>query len=96
MKIQCSCGTKYAFDITPEMGRTPVRFVCQKCGLDSSELVNELIRAGAAAAVPAEAPPAVAEPVAPAATARMRIATAQQPVQADETPAGLRRALNIA
>ncbi len=88
MKIQCSCGTKYAFDITPEMGRTPVRFVCQKCGLDSSELVNELIRQELSAAVPAEAPPAVAEPVAtPAATARMRIATAQQPVQADETPA---------
>lgn len=88
MKIQCSCGTKYAFDITPEMGQTPVRFVCQNCGLDSSELVNELIRRELAGVVPAEAPPAVAEPVAtPAATARMRIATVQPPAQDGGTPA---------
>ena len=84
MKIRCSCGTKYAFDITPEMARTPVRFVCQNCGLDSSDLVNELIRAELAGTVPVEAPPAVAAPVA---TARMRIATAPLPAQAGETPA---------
>ena len=88
MKIQCSCGTKYAFDITPEMAQTPVRFVCQNCGLDSSDLVNELIRRELAGTVPAEAPPAVAAPVkSPVATAHMRIATVQQPAQADETPA---------
>ena len=40
MKIQCACGTKYAFDITPDMAQNPVRFVCPACGLDSSEYVK--------------------------------------------------------
>ena len=44
MKIQCSCGTKYSFEVTPEMARNPVRFVCPNCGLDSSEYVNLLVR----------------------------------------------------
>ena len=44
MKIQCPCGAKYAFDVSPEMAQTPVRFVCQACGADSSDVVNGLIR----------------------------------------------------
>src|ERR1017187_2052127 len=44
MKIQCSCGAKYAFDITPEMAQNPVKFVCPGCGLDSSDYVNQLVR----------------------------------------------------
>jgi len=44
MKIQCSCGAKYSFDITPVMERQPVRFVCPACGVDSSEFVDGLIR----------------------------------------------------
>src|ERR1017187_5745427 len=44
MKIQCSCGAKYAFDITPEMAQNPVKFVCPGCGLDSSDYVNQLGR----------------------------------------------------
>ncbi|HEY1490956.1 MAG TPA: B-box zinc finger protein, partial [Verrucomicrobiae bacterium] len=44
MKIQCSCGTKYSFEVTPEMARNPIRFVCPDCGLDSSAYVNQLIR----------------------------------------------------
>ena len=44
MKIQCSCGAKYSFEVTPEMARNPMRFVCQNCGLDSSDFVNELVR----------------------------------------------------
>src|SRR6059036_1501512 len=44
MKLQCSCGGKYFFDITSEMRTNPVRFVCPACGLDSSEFVDGLIR----------------------------------------------------
>jgi len=44
MKLQCSCGAKYAFDATPEMLQNPVKFVCPACGLDASDFVNELIR----------------------------------------------------
>lgn len=76
MKIQCDCGAKYAFDVSPEMVRQPVKFVCPGCGLDSSERVNALIRqlfsqadgteAGAAPAVAIAQPPSSApEPPAP-------------------------------
>jgi outer membrane protein assembly factor BamB len=38
------------------MARTPVRFVCQHCGLDSSEFVNSLIRQEVASMSPATPP----------------------------------------
>src|SRR5512140_2460521 len=44
MKIQCSCGAKYEFEVQPEMARAPVRFVCPACGLDASEFVDGLVR----------------------------------------------------
>ncbi len=59
MKIQCPCGTKYAFDVTPEMAANPVTLVCQNCGADHSPAVNRLIQqqfpatATESAAVPA-------------------------------------------
>jgi hypothetical protein len=63
MKIQCSCGAKYAFDITPEMAQNPVRFVCPGCGLDSSEYVNQLVREELAKqGVEISPPPLVAAP----------------------------------
>jgi hypothetical protein len=67
MKIQCACGAKYSFDVTPEMLQTPVRFVCQNCGLDSSELVNELVRQEFNQAPPAGPAPAPATAPAPVA-----------------------------
>lgn len=63
MKIQCSCGTKYAFDITPDMLANPIRFVCQNCGADNSDGVNAVIRQQFAS-VPVE-PAAVTSPAAP-------------------------------
>jgi hypothetical protein len=44
MKIQCSCGAKVEFDITPEMTANPVKFICPACGLDSSGFVDGLVR----------------------------------------------------
>ena len=68
MKIQCSCGAKYAFDVTPEMAQTPVRFVCPACGLDASDFVNSLVRQELGLPEPAATPgPApVATPIQPA------------------------------
>ena len=63
MKIRCSCGTKYEFDVTPEMAQNPVRFVCSNCGLDSSDYVNQLVReelAEQGIASPPSQPPAAA------------------------------------
>src|SRR5580658_6540445 len=73
MKLQCSCGAKFSVDVTPDMGRNPVRFVCPQCGLDSSDFVNGLIQQeladrGIAASAPspaAAAPPPPPAPVAP-------------------------------
>jgi hypothetical protein len=44
MKIQCTCGAKVAFDVTPDMAGRTLQFVCPSCGLDSSAFVNQLIR----------------------------------------------------
>ena len=67
MKIQCSCGAKYAFDVTPEMAQTPVRFICPKCGADSSDHVNRLVRQELGLPEQAAAPgsPPIARPFRP-------------------------------
>src|SRR5205085_2920265 len=44
MKVQCSCGAKHRFEITPEMRTNPVRFICPACGVDASEFVDGLVR----------------------------------------------------
>lgn len=89
MKIECSCGAKYAFDTTPDMVQNPVKFVCPNCGQDSSAFVNELIRReyGAASPVAATPPaPAPASPVAPAAP-RLKIAREETPAEPAEPAA---------
>jgi hypothetical protein len=54
MKVQCNCGAKYAIDVTPEMARNPVHFVCPNCNLDLSGPINDLVRQelGVTAAAP--------------------------------------------
>lgn len=44
MKIQCSCGAKYEFAVSPEMLTAPFKFVCSACGRDASEFVLQLVR----------------------------------------------------
>ena len=44
MKVQCSCGAKYEFEITPEMSSRPVQFICPACGTDASDFVDGLVR----------------------------------------------------
>jgi hypothetical protein len=58
VKIQCPCGTRFAFDVEPVNGRMPVRVNCPGCGADGTDLANEVIRQKL-----------VATPVAPAAAA---------------------------
>ena len=77
MKVQCPCGSKYSIDVTPEMARDPIRFVCPNCNTDLSGPINDLVRqelglsAAPAAAAPAAAPMRVSlgRPVAPDAAA---------------------------
>jgi hypothetical protein len=69
VKIQCTCGAKYEFEVTPEMAQGgAVRFVCPACGLDASEFVTSLVRQQFGGSAPASAPLPVAQfaPAAPA------------------------------
>lgn len=82
MKLQCSCGAKYAFDATPEMLKNPVKFICPSCGLDASAFVNELIRQEFGAQVlPAPGTPdAPPPPPPPVAGARLKVVHEAAPV----------------
>src|SRR5256885_3982625 len=58
MKLQCSCGAKSSFEVTPDMANQPVHFSCPSCGIDYSEFVTNLVRQELGPAVaPAIAPP---------------------------------------
>src|ERR1051325_10007100 len=83
MKIQCACGAKYAFDISPGQAQPPVQFVCPACGLDASEFVNNLIREelGLAAPVSGQTAPPIELAPAPGAT------IAPAPVAVEAAPA---------
>jgi hypothetical protein len=43
VKIVCSCGQKYAFDVYPLNGRMPSPIRCPVCGLDGTVVANEII-----------------------------------------------------
>jgi hypothetical protein len=90
MKIQCSCGMKYAFDVTADMLANPVRFVCENCGADQSESVNQIIwqqfgpprnESVAESAAPLPAPEATPPKV------RVQIHTPTAPLAASPAPA---------
>src|SRR5438270_85207 len=62
MKIQCSCGSKYNLEVTPDMAPGPVHFICSSCGLDASEYVTQLVhRELALAGVPMSPQPVTAD-----------------------------------
>src|SRR5262245_29368488 len=61
MRIQCSCGSKDDIEVTPDMAKGPVHFVCSSCGLDASEYVTSLVhRELAFAGIPTASAPAAA------------------------------------
>ena len=43
VKIQCSCGQKYAFDVEPINGRMSSSVACPACGADGTDAANEII-----------------------------------------------------
>jgi len=57
LKVQCSCGQKFVFDVEPVNGRMPSAVRCPACGQDATQAANEQIaRRAATAAPPAPAP----------------------------------------
>ena len=43
IKVLCSCGQKYAFDVEPVNGRMPMPVACPVCGADGTAAANEII-----------------------------------------------------
>lgn len=43
IKVQCACGTRFAFDVEPVKNRMPVRVNCPSCGADGTTAANEFI-----------------------------------------------------
>jgi len=84
IKIQCECGTRFAFDVEPVNGRMPVRVSCPECSADATEFANEAIREKLAAPSPPPPPPVPETPVPAPARQPMRIAV---PVSAAATAA---------
>jgi len=63
VKIVCSCGQKYAFDVYPQNGRMPSPVKCPVCGVDSTAVADEIIALALKATSPATPPPPAAAPV---------------------------------
>lgn len=66
VKIQCDCGTRYAFEVEPVNGLMPSAIQCPSCQTDGTAAANEMLRARPAmslrvsthaAPAPAAAPP---------------------------------------
>jgi hypothetical protein len=92
IKIECTCGQHYSFDVEPVNGRLPWPVACPTCGADGTEVANEAITLTLAA----EPEVAVAAPVAQAAPmavathpgGSLRVATASHaPAAAAAAPA---------
>ena len=58
IKIECSCGQHYKFDVEPENGLMPVPVACPTCGTDGTEAANRLIQRALAVPVPTPPPSA--------------------------------------
>src|SRR5690349_8328220 len=85
VKVNCSCGTRYAFEVEPVHGRMPAPVNCPSCGADGTAQANENIRLALAPA-PAQpaAPLRVAVPTPPPA---LRINRPATPPSAASAPA---------
>jgi len=43
IKIQCGCGSKFAFDVEPVRGRMPMSLACPRCGVDQTAQADQQI-----------------------------------------------------
>jgi len=88
IKLQCSCGQKYAFDVEPVNGMMPWTVTCPVCGLDGTTVANQVIAQSlpAMAATPAAptapaaaAPGPLIPPVPPQGAAGLRLRSTASP-----------------
>lgn len=79
IKVQCSCGQKYAFDVEPVNGQVASAVACPVCGMDGTAVANQIISQSLAAQAPPASPvtrlrTAAATPIASAETVLRPIA----------------------
>lgn len=86
VKVQCPCGTKFAFDVEPMNGRMPMPVNCPACGADSTELANAQIREQLAAPPPAAKPQVRIHVNTPAPSAPSAAVSAPPPPPSPPTP----------
>src|SRR4051812_210992 len=48
IKIECSCGTRFAFEVEPVNGQMPATIFCPKCGVDATDSANAIIQQNSA------------------------------------------------
>lgn len=57
VKVNCSCGQAYAFDVEPVNGAMPCTVNCPACGADGTQLANQVILQAQYTPPPTAAPP---------------------------------------
>ncbi len=77
IKILCSCGSKYKFDVEPVNGRVPVSLSCPQCGASWTDYANAYIAQTLGITPAAAAPPS---------TARVTVATVASPAVTVQSP----------
>jgi hypothetical protein len=95
MKVQCPCGAKYEFDITPAMASRPVQFVCPACGTDASDFVDSLVRQqlGQEAKPPGEPVPVIGAAAAIPQPPRLSVAARAVPRESNASQPGMEAAV---
>lgn len=68
VKILCSCGSKYSFDLDPPVILPAASVACPACGADGTDAANELIREAMAAEAAVPTAPTAPDGPSPAST----------------------------
>src|SRR6185436_12939160 len=83
VKVQCTCGQRYAFDVEPIDGRMPYTVACPICGMDGTPAADRILAQNAQPVVATAASSAmVAQKAAP-----LRVHLALAPAPAASAPA---------
>lgn len=51
IKVQCTCQTKFEFEVEPVQGRMPCEVACPQCGADATAAANAVMQANLSASV---------------------------------------------
>ena len=88
IKIQCACGTKFAFEVTPVNGRMPQNVACPNCNASALDQANaEIQRQLGQVASAAPNPTPIAPPPSATAAGGLRVSGGNAPTVSIPSPA---------